>query len=106
MVRLLPSSFTVSTASGMLLSGYHSAAVLSRCELVRVDDVLNQTTSTFSALVDWSDEFWVTQPVSLVLHFPRADWEWRDAKMSGHFVKGTTITGVVRGDPVVTKVGG
>lgn len=101
----MPGGFSVTTGSGGLMSGYHPAALLRDCELVRrVNEEDGSYESHFSAVIVWRNRFWITQPVQLLLHFEGVQWKWQDVMMrGGDFNVGDRITGVAQGDPLIIR---
>ena len=96
-----PRSLTIQTGVGRLESGYYLAAHLQDCLLERKDDVLANRISHVTATILWADQYWVHQPVRLVLCFPEAEWCWEEATIGGDLYPSGKIQGTVGGDPIV-----
>lgn len=96
-------SISITSARGELVCKYRHAAFLADCELIRVQDVLDQQVSKFSAQVVEMDSFWVRQSLELVLYLGRAHWRW-PVTLHLSAVVGQRITGVALGDPTITRM--
>lgn len=90
---------------GLLRAGYHLAARLSGCKVIRANTELNQHASVVEATVTWVDPYWSTQPSSFVVVFSQAEWVWKEAHLSGDWVPGGRVQGVVIGDPIAQPRG-
>lgn len=96
--------FSVTTETGRLMAAYRPAAILKNCELVRVTEDDGTYESHFSAVILWRDAYWVRHATHLVMLFQGAEWTWTPVSIrDGDFKVGDTVTGVVQGDPVVTR---
>lgn len=99
--------FSVTSASGGLVSGYHPAARLRDCELTRViNEEDGSYRSHFSGTIVWKNHFWITQPVILLMHFQTVQWRWDSFTMQpGAYAVGDRISGVALGDPDIVRGG-
>jgi hypothetical protein len=96
-------SFTLQSPAGRLVAGYHLAARLANCELVRRAETIGSEMSRWTGRIVWADDFWVYHHTfSIIFELQGAEWMWRGATIEQRH--GADVAGVVFGDPDVQRI--
>lgn len=82
--------------------GYQVAAEISGWSLTRDTETLNQTESSFTGTIKFSDSYWIDQnPMKLGLWMGGVWWVWYRFHLET--VEGSTIRATVVGNPVIMQ---
>jgi hypothetical protein len=98
-----PATVSVRAARGVLLAGYHQAAILSSCFIQRTDETLNNNLASFSAQIVERNSFWAGKATHFsCMMSQKASWVW---PIQGMTIREQTVEGVLLGDPVIVLGG-